>query len=64
MFSGLLFFFHGFHRYSDYSVWDLIAVWLLSSLLIIPGGFYGIIVLMVELGIKGFSYKNHPELEF
>ena len=30
--TGLLFFVHGFHRYEDYSLWDLLAVWLLSFL--------------------------------
>ena len=41
-------------------MWDLLAVWVLSTLLIIPGLFYAFIVVMVEIGAKGFSYKNHP----
>jgi hypothetical protein len=50
-------------RYEEYTIWDLIAVNVLAILrknfnikVIIPGGFYSLIIIGIELGASGFKY--------
>lgn len=30
----------------------------------IPGVYFGLLILLIELGVKGFTYNRHTELSF
>ena len=49
------------YKYENESLGDLWSVFLLGTLVGIPGFFYGFILLMIFLGVPGFHFNMIPE---
>ena len=60
---SLVFYSIGWHRWADESFWDVLPLFVMGTLLMIPGGFYTGIIVCITLGLPGFDYDMVPNFD-
>ena len=59
-FAGCLFLNFSIDHYDKYDVCELMILWFLSLLLFIPSVYFGVMIVLVELGAGGLTYQSLP----
>jgi|JI6StandDraft_1071083.scaffolds.fasta_scaffold03488_8 hypothetical protein len=66
-FAGCLFLNFSIDHYDKYDVWELMILWFLSllrnphrNLVFIPSVYFGVMIVLVELGAGGLTYQSLP----
>jgi hypothetical protein len=43
------------------AIWERISVFVVGVLVLIPGAYFGAMIIMIECGVRGYSYNLLPE---
>lgn len=69
LFAGCLFLNFSYEHYEKYDFWELLILWFLTllrkmplMLVFIPSIYFGVMIVLVELGVGGLTYQSLPEL--
>ena len=66
-FAGCLFANFSVEHFNKYDIWELLILWFLSllreicpNLVFIPSIYFGVMIVLVELGAGGLTYQSLP----